>query len=220
MLGKISAIFLLIILSPFFVITALLILIFTGRPIFYRHKRCGFQFEEFDIIKFRTMLPNNGPELTEYKDNRITNIGKILRKCKLDELPQLINIIKGEMGFIGPRPEAIQIVNSHRDYFSYLNTLKPGVTDINSIIFKDEAIIFKNLNINRYEHEILPIKSHLAAITSIKQNIFQKGMLVILSIISVINHNFSLRLVRLIFLPNLELDFRIKLNKLLSKQIF
>ena len=220
MLGKISAIFLLIILSPFFVITALLILIFTGRPIFYRHKRCGFQFEEFDIIKFRTMLPNNGPELTEYKDNRITNIGKFLRKFKLDELPQLINIIKGEMGFIGPRPEAIEIVNNHRESFAYLSKIKPGVTDINSIIFKDESIIFKNLNINRYENEILPIKSHLVAITLENQNIFQKGMLVLLSIISVINHNFSLHLVRFFFLPNLELDFRIKLNKLLSKQIF
>ena len=220
MFGKIYAVILLIMLSPFLMGIALLILIFSGRPIFYRHKRCGFQFVEFDIIKFRTMHPNDGPELTEYKDNRITNIGKILRKFKLDELPQLINIIKGEMGFIGPRPEAIQIVNSHRDYFSYLNTMKPGVTDINSIIFKDEAIIFKNLNINQYENEILPIKSHLAAITLVNQNIFQKGMLVLLSIISVINHNFSLHLVRFFFLPNLELDFRIKLNKLLSKQIF
>ena len=220
MLGKISAIILLIILSPFLVITALLIIIFSGQPIFYKHKRCGFQYEEFDIIKFRTMHPNNGPQLTEYKDNRITNIGKILRKFKLDELPQLINIIKGDMGFIGPRPEGIEIVNNHRENFAYLSKIKPGVTDINSIIFKDEAIIFKNLNINRYENEILPIKSHLAAITLVNQNIFQKGMLVLLSIISVINHNFSLHLVRFFFLPNLELDFRIKLNKLLSKQIF
>ena len=220
MLGKISAIILLIILSPFLVITALLIIIFSGKPIFYKHKRYGFQYEEFDIIKFRTMHPNNGPQLTEYKDNRITNIGKILRKFKLDELPQLINIIKGDMGFIGPRPEAIEIVNNHRENFAYLSKIKPGVTDINSIIFKDESIIFKNLNINRYENEILPIKSHLVAITLVNQNIFQKGMLVLLSIISVINHNFSLHLVRFFFLPNLELDFRIKLNKLLSKQIF
>ena len=220
MLGKVSAILLLIILSPFFMITALLILIFSGKPIFYRHKRCGFQFEEFDIIKFRTMHPNNGPQLTDYKDNRITNIGKFLRKFKLDELPQLINIIKGDMGFIGPRPEAIRIVNNHRDYFTFLNTLKPGITDINSIIFKDESNIFKNLNINRYEYEILPIKSRLANITLIKQNVIKKSILVILSIISIINHNFSLHLVRYFFLPNLELDFRIKLNKLLSKQIF
>ena len=201
-------------------ITALLIIIFSGQPIFYKHKRSGFQYEEFDIIKFRTMHPNNGPQLTEYKDNRITNIGKILRKFKLDELPQLINIIKGDMGFIGPRPEAIQIVNSHRDYFTYLNTLKPGVTDINSIIFKDESKIFKNLNINRYENEILPIKSRLVELTSKKQNLIQKSILAVLSIISVINHSLSLHLVRLFFLPNLELDFRIKLNKLLSKEIF
>ena len=220
MLEKLFALLLLILLIPIFVVISILIYFFSGEPIFYKHKRCGYQYIEFDMIKFRTMHPNNGPQLTEYKDNRITNIGKILRKFKLDELPQLINIIKGEMGFIGPRPEAIQIVNSHRDYFSYLNTLKPGVTDINSIIFKDEAIIFKNLNINRYEHEILPIKSHLAAITSIKQNIFQKSILAILSIISLINHNLSLHLVHYFFLPNLELDFRIKLNKLLSKQIF
>ena len=220
MLGKLFALLLLILLIPIFVVISILIYFFSGEPIFYKHKRCGYQYIEFDMIKFRTMHPNNGPQLTEYKDNRITNIGKILRKFKLDELPQLINIIKGEMGFIGPRPEAIQIVNSHRDYFSYLNTMKPGVTDINSIIFKDEAIIFKNLNINQYENEILPIKSHLVAITLVNQNIFQKGMLVLLSIISVINHNFSLNVVRFFFLSNLELEFRIKLNKLLSKQIF
>jgi len=220
MLGKFSANILLIILCPFLVITALLILIFSGKPIFYKHKRCGFQYEEFDIIKFRTMHPNNGPQLTEYKDNRITNIGKILRKFKLDELPQLINIINGDMGFIGPRPEAIEIVNNHREKFAYLSKIKPGVTDINSIIFKDESNIFKNININRYENDILPIKSHLVAITLVNHNIFQKGMLVLLSIISLINHNISLHLVRFFFLSNLELDFRIKLNKLLSKQIF
>ena len=220
MFGKIYAVILLIILCPFLVITALLILIFSGKPIFYKHKRCGFQYEEFDIIKFRTMHSNNGPQLTEYKDNRITNIGKILRKFKLDELPQLINIIKGDMGFIGPRPETIEIVNNHREKFAYLSKIKPGVTDINSIIFKDESNIFKNLNINIYKNEILPIKSRLAALTVIKQNIIQKSILGLLSIISVINHNLSLHLVRYFFLPNLELEFRIKLNKLLSKQIF
>ena len=220
MLEKLSANILLIILCPLLAITALLILFFSGKPIFYKHKRCRFEYKEFDIIKFRTMHPNNGPQLTEYKDNRITNIGKILRKFKLDEVPQLINIIKGDMGFIGPRPEAIKIVNNHREYFTYLSKIKPGVTDINSIIFKDESIIFKNLNINQYENEILPIKSHLAVKTLENQNIFQKSILVLLSIISIINHNFSLHLVRLFFLPNLELDFRIKLNKLLSKQIF
>jgi len=220
MLEKLFALLLLILLIPIFVVILILIYFFSGEPIFYKHKRCGFQYEEFDIIKFRTMHPNNGPQLTEYKDNRITNIGKILRKFKLDELPQLINIIKGDMGFIGPRPEAIEIVNNHRENFAYLSKIKPGVTDINSIIFKDESNIFKNININRYENEILPIKSRLVELTSKKQNLIQKSILAVLSIISVINHNLSLHLVRLFFLPNLELDFRIKLNKLLSKEIF
>ena len=220
MLEKLFALLLLILLIPIFVVILILIYFFSGQPIFFKHKRCGFQYEEFDIIKFRTMHPNNGPQLTEYKDNRITNIGKILRKFKLDELPQLINIIKGDMEFIGPRPEGIEIVNNHREFFAYLSKIKPGVTDINSIIFKDESIIFKNLNINRYENEILPIKSRLVELTSKKQNLIQKSILAILSIISVINHSLSLHLVRLFFLPNLELDFRIKLNKILSKQIF
>ena len=220
MLEKLFALLLLILLIPIFVVISILIYFFSGEPIFYKHKRCGYQYEEFDIIKFRTMHPNNGPQLTEYKDNRITDIGKILRKFKLDELPQLINIMKGDMGFIGPRPEAIGIVNNHRENFAYLSKIKPGVTDINSIIFKDESNIFKNININRYENDILPIKSHLVAITLVNHNIFQKGMLVLLSIISLINHNISLHLVRFFFLSNLELDFRIKLNKLLSKQIF
>ena len=220
MFERTFAVILLIVLIPIFLLISISILIFSGKPIFYKHKRCGFEYKEFDIIKFRTMHPNNGPQLTEYKDNRITNIGKILRKFKLDELPQLINIIKGEMEFIGPRPEAIEIVNKHKDSFAYLSKIKPGVTCINSIIFKDESNIFKNININRYENDILPIKSYLATITSVKQNIFQKGVLILISIISIINHKFSLHLVRLFFLPNLELDFRIKLNKLLSKQIF
>jgi len=220
MLGKLFALFLLILLIPLFVVIAILIYFYSGKPIFYKHKRCGFNYLEFYIIKFRTMHANNGPVLTEYDDDRITNIGRSLRKFKLDELPQLINIIKGDMGFIGPRPEAIEIVNKHKDSFAYLLKIKPGITDINSIIFKDESYIFKNININRYENDILPIKSHLAVLTIKRRNLIQKSILAILSIISVINHNLSLHLVRFFFLPNLELEFRIKLNKLLSKQIF
>ena len=86
MLGKLFALLLLILLIPIFVVISILIYFFSGEPIFYKHKRCGYQYIEFDMIKFRTMHPNNGPQLTEYKDNRITNIGKILRKFKLDEL--------------------------------------------------------------------------------------------------------------------------------------
>ena len=220
MLERLSAIFLLIILLPLFGLISVGIYIFSGKPILFKHRRCGYKFNEFFMIKFRTMYPNNGPELTGYNDKRITGIGKILRKFKLDELPQLINIIRGEIAFIGPRPESVYIVNSHKKYFTYLNTIKPGITDINSIIFKNESNIFKTNDTNKYVEEILPIKYRLALFTSNNQTIFNKIILFLLSILAVIYHKLSLRIVSRFFLPYEEQKFRIKLNNMLSEQIF
>ena len=172
------------------------------------------------MYKFRTMYPNTGSEITHYNDDRITEIGKILRKYKLDELPQLVNIIKGEMAFIGPRPEVIGLVKKYPKGFSYLLFIKPGMSDINSIIFRDETKLFKNIDINKYEDEILPIKNHLALITSENSKISQKGMLIFLSILAVFHHKLSLRIISKIFLPYDEKEFRIKLNHILSEQIF
>ena len=220
MLERIFAVILLIVLLPVFLLVSILILIFSGNPILFKHNRCGYKFKEFGIYKFRTMHSNNGPEITNYQDKRITGIGKIIRKIKLDELPQLANIIKGEMVFIGPRPESIDIVNNHKNYFTYLDTIKPGITDINSIIFKDESDLFKTIDTKKYVDEILPIKYRLALFTSDNQNIFHKIILFLLSILAVIYHKLSLRIVSRFFLPYDEQKFRIKLNNLLSEQIF
>ena len=220
MLERITATIILTILFPFFALISVSIYIFSGRPILFKHKRCGYKFDEFYVIKFRTMRPNKGPSLTGFQDQRITGIGKILRKLKLDELPQLANIIKGEMVFIGPRPESIDIVNNHKNYFTYLDTIKPGITDINSIIFKDESDLFKTIDTKKYVDEILPIKYRLALFTSDNQNIFHKIILFLLSILAVIYHKLSLRIVSRFFLPYDEQKFRIKLNNLLSEQIF
>ena len=172
------------------------------------------------MYKFRTMHSNNGPEITRYNDVRITGIGKLLRRTKFDEFPQLINIIKGEMDFIGPRPETISVVRKYPDYFSYLELIKPGISDIGSIIFKDESSIFNNIDINKYEDEILPIKSHLVRITSENLKIFKKSMLIILSISAIIHHKLSLRIISKFFLPYDETKLRMKLNNLLSLRIF
>ena len=220
MLDRLSAIILLIILLPLLGFISVLILVFSGRPILYKHRRCGYQYAEFDIIKFRTMHLNNGPVITNYKDKRITGIGKILRNLKLDELPQLINIIKGDMGLIGPRPETVEIVKNQPDYFLYLDEIKPGISDINSIIFKDESLIFKNLNINKYEDEILPVKNQLALITSKNQKMIEKILLIFLSLLAIINYKLSLRIISRFFLPYDEKEIRVKLNYLLSEQIF
>lgn len=220
MLERLLAFILLIILLPFFILISVGIYIFSGIPILFKHRRCGYKFNEFFVFKFRTMHPNNGPELTGYKDKRITDIGKMLRKLKLDELPQLMNIIKGEMAFIGPRPESVDIVTNHKKYFTYLNNIKPGISDITSIIFKDESEIFKTINTKKYVEEILPIKYRMALFTSDNQTIFQKILLFLLSILAVFYHKLSLRIVSRFFLPYEEDKFRIKLNNMLSEQIF
>ena len=220
MFGRAFAVILLIVSVPIFMLISISILIFSGRPIFFKHYRCGYKFKEFEIIKFRTMDPNNGPEITKYNDNRITRIGKILRKFKLDELSQILNIIRGDMVFIGPRPEIVRLVKKYPESFSYLEVMKPGISDINSIIFKDEAKIFKNIDINKYEDEILPLKNHLALITSVNPKVLQKSILIFLSILAIIHHKLSLRIISRFFLPYDETEFRIKLNYLLSVQIF
>ena len=220
MMEKIFAIIIIILLLPLLGIISILILIFSGVPILYKHKRCGHQFVEFKMIKFRTMVSNNGPEVTNYNDKRITRIGQVLRRYKLDELPQLLNILKGDIEFIGPRPEIVRIVKKNPKDFSYLKFIKPGMSDINSIIFRDESKLFKKIDINKYENEILPLKNHLTLITNENQEMMQKSMLIFLSILAVIHHKLSLRIISKFFLPYDETGFRIKLNNLLSVQIF
>ena len=166
------------------------------------------------------MHSNKGPEITNYHDERITRIGQVLRKYKLDELPQLMNILKGDMEFIGPRPEIVRIVKNNPKDFSYLQFIKPGMSDINSIIFRDETKLFKNIDINKYEDEILPLKNHLTLITNENRTMIHKSMLILLSILAVMHHKLSLRIISKFFLPYDETEFRIKLNNILSVQIF
>ena len=220
MLERLSALILLIVLLPLMILISVAIYIFSGSPILYKHRRCGFHYKEFDVLKFRTMQSNDGPGVTIYNDQRITGIGKFLRKLKLDEIPQLMNIIKGEIVFIGPRPEAAEIVNNHKHYFSYLNTIQPGITYIDSIIFKDENNYSKIYNTEKYIKEILPLKSQLANYTLNNYVFLKKSVILLVSIIAVFHHKFSLRIVSKFFLLYKEEELRIKLNKIFSKNIF
>lgn len=119
------------IISP---LIALMIKLQDNGPIFYRQKRMGENGEEFTIIKFRTMEINsgeNGPKFTEKNDNRITKIGKFLRDTRIDELPQILNVLKGEMSFIGPRPERPEFVREFQKqipFYNFRHIIKPGLT--------------------------------------------------------------------------------------------
>lgn len=128
--------FILLLSLPIFLITAFAIKLDSKGPVFFIHERTGYKGEKFKMIKFRGMVHNAlevGPELTQLNDPRITRVGKFLRRTSMDELPQFINVIKGEMSIIGPRPEIISITDNYnpeqREVFNY----KPGITGISQI---------------------------------------------------------------------------------------
>ena len=134
----------LITVSPFLLIISALIKAEDGGPVFYRGVRVGKDGKPFRIYKFRTMVVDaeqRGGPSTADDDPRITKIGKILRKYKLDELPQLINVLKGEMSIVGPRPEVEQYVDLYTDEEKAILSLKPGITDWASIWNPDEGAL-------------------------------------------------------------------------------
>lgn len=126
----------LIITSPLFLIVAIAIKIDSKGPVFFLHERTGLNGKPFKMIKFRGMIDNAlkyGPGITQVNDPRITKVGKFLRRTSIDELPQLINVLKGEMSIIGPRPEIISITSTyskgHQKVFDFI----PGITGISQI---------------------------------------------------------------------------------------
>tara|TARA_B100001250_G_scaffold372200_1_gene357522 strand:- start:1995 stop:2678 length:684 start_codon:yes stop_codon:yes gene_type:complete len=219
-LQKIFAILLSIAISPLFILVGVLVLCFSGRPIIYTQERYGKNFNKFKILKFRTMKLNNSDAITDYNDIRITKIGYLLRACKLDELPQLINIIRGDMCFIGPRPELIKIIDQKKDLFAFLFKIKPGITDISSIIFKNESEIFRTIPMIHYESIILPIKIQLIKIHTDKRSRINDFLIIILTLFSFFNHNLTMLIIKKIYLNDIDIEFRTKLNNVLSKQIF
>jgi lipopolysaccharide/colanic/teichoic acid biosynthesis glycosyltransferase len=157
----------LVLLSPCFVLIAILVKADSKGPVFFRQKRVGRGFHEFRILKFRTMIvdaPLKGGDLTEPRDPRITPIGRILRKAKIDELPQLINVFRGEMSLVGPRPEVPRYVELFRGDYEELLQVRPGITDLASLKYRDESSVLGEASDPEHEYvtRILPDKIALA----------------------------------------------------------
>lgn len=153
----------LFIFSPLFLILAIIIKFDSKGPVFYRQTRVGIGNSDFLLYKFRSMRINSDKDglLTiGGKDPRITKSGYFIRKYKLDELPQLINVIKGEMSFVGPRPEVRKYVNLYNDAQMKVLSIRPGITDIASIEYRNENELLSNSeNPEKYYVEsILPDK--------------------------------------------------------------
>lgn len=156
----------LIILSPLFLIIILIIKTGSKGPAFFKQTRVGKDGKEFKIIKFRTMevdAEKKGMQITVGQDSRITKEGKWLRKFKLDELPQLINVLVGDMSFVGPRPEVPKYVGYYDDYQRNILKVKPGITDLASIEFRAEnELLGRSADPEKtYIEEIMPAKFSL-----------------------------------------------------------
>jgi lipopolysaccharide/colanic/teichoic acid biosynthesis glycosyltransferase len=156
----------LVVLAPFLILAAILIKIDSKGPMFYRGFRVGKDGKDFRIFKFRTMVVDAeklGGSSTADDDPRITRVGLFIRKYKIDELPQLINVLRGEMSLVGPRPNVRSDIEKLPVEMSGILTLRPGITDWASLWNTDEGAVLEGFEDpdNAYEELILPTKSML-----------------------------------------------------------
>jgi lipopolysaccharide/colanic/teichoic acid biosynthesis glycosyltransferase len=161
-LDFVSALIGLIVLSPLFLITSLIIKLTSLGPIFHRGKRVGRDGKVFLLYKFRTMLANAetfGPGITAQNDPRITGVGRLLRSTKIDELPQLINVLKGDMSLVGPRPEDPHYVAQYTPKQREVLKFRPGITSAASLAYRREEQMLDRLDWEKiYQNEVLPAK--------------------------------------------------------------
>lgn len=177
-----------IVLSPLLLIIALRIKTGSDGPVFFKQVRVGKDGKEFEILKFRTMVVNAeklGRQITVGADNRITKVGGFLRKYKLDELPQLFNVFKGDMSLVGPRPEVPRYVAMYTEEQRKVLSVKPGITDLASIRYRDEnELLGKAENPDEfYINTIMPDKLALNMEYIKKSNVFYDIYIIIETII-------------------------------------
>jgi len=181
----------LIILSPIFLVLAIIIKIDSKGPVYFRQNRVGKNCEVFKIHKFRTMKINSEHQgrLTIGKDRRITDFGKWLRRRKMDELPQLIDVFYGKMSLVGPRPEVKEYVNTYpKDIKKKILSIKPGITDYASITMIDESSLLEGYNNPQeaYIKHILPKKLELSAKYIDNNNIFLDIKIILITLQNII----------------------------------
>jgi lipopolysaccharide/colanic/teichoic acid biosynthesis glycosyltransferase len=160
-----GAAFGLFVASPLFCAIGLAIKFDDGGPVFYRQIRVGRSFKRFRVCKFRTMVSGADRDglLTAPGDHRVTRVGRFLRRSKLDELPQLFNVLKGDMQLVGPRPEVESYVEMFRPEYAILLHDRPGITDPATLAYRHEEKMFSPGRIEeQYVGEILPEKLRLS----------------------------------------------------------
>lgn len=162
MLDSVASLLGLILLSPLFLLLAVLIKADSAGPVFFRAQRIGQGGKPFRLVKFRSMVSRaaqRGPGITTADDQRITRVGRLLRRSKLDELPQLLNVLKGEMSLVGPRPEDPRYVALYTPEQRRLLEVRPGMTSPASLRYRHEERLLEGPDWERmYVEQVMPHK--------------------------------------------------------------
>ena len=154
----------LVLLLPLFLVIAIVIKIDSPGPVFFRQARVGKGGRLFRIFKFRSMIADashRGTALTVRADRRITRVGEFLRRSKLDEIPQLMNVLAGDMSLVGPRPEVPEFMTFYTaEQRAIITSMRPGITDYAAILFRDESSLLDQSGdpVDIYRREIMPLK--------------------------------------------------------------
>ena len=154
------------VLSPLLAVLALAVWLETGRPVLFGPGGVGLGGRTFELLKFRSMVVNHGgPSITRSGEARITRVGRFLRRWKLDELPQLVNVLRGEMSLVGPRPEVPEYVDPGDPLWQRVLRARPGITDPASVEFRNEEELLAGVEDldGYYRKVLLPRKLELSA---------------------------------------------------------
>jgi lipopolysaccharide/colanic/teichoic acid biosynthesis glycosyltransferase len=206
---------LIVLLSPFFLLIIISSILFQGLPVFFFQERIGKNYIPFQIVKFRTMmLFKSGPQITSINDSRITLWGRGLRLLKVDEIPQLWNIVNGEMRFVGPRPEVPIYVSGHD--FSFLTDIKPGLTDYASIILRNEAHVITNIGGTAEYENILSVKIKLAHLYARNKSFQVDLVLVICTLLAIIFPYLASTIVQNLFVKRQSPEIILELKQLVG----
>jgi lipopolysaccharide/colanic/teichoic acid biosynthesis glycosyltransferase len=164
---------LLLVLTPVIAAVALAIKLDSPGPLFYRARRVGYRGQDLGMMKFRKMHESaSGPALTLSDDSRLTRVGRFLAVSKLDEMPQLWNVVKGEMSLVGPRPEDHSFVELHEDVYDTITAVRPGITGLSQLAFAEESrILDPSDRLGHYVERLLPQKTKMDELYASHRNI-------------------------------------------------
>ena len=149
----------LLVLAPLFAVIAACVAVESNGKVFYRARRAGYRGRQLDVLKFTKMRDHAGPPLTTDADERFTRIGRLLARTKLDELPQLLNVVRGQMALVGPRPEDPQFVELHPEAYADILRVRPGITGVSQLAYATESQILEPQDpVGDYVRRVLPQK--------------------------------------------------------------